>query len=216
MSSRSWQASLGEALKHLQSHRQATCGRQKTGTVPYSGESPRVAVVGIGHELCGDDAAGLRLARILQPLAAGNETLLVIEAGPAPENFCGQLRRFRPDLVLLIDAAHMQAQPGTVRWLSWPDTTGVTASTHTLPIHILATYLTAELGCQVALLGIQPADICVGSSITSPVREAAEATARMLAKTFRADHRAGHPYDLSGAVRRPEAADAAEKVNKHL
>jgi len=144
----------------------------------------KTLVLGLGNSLRGDDAAGLWLARDLQPLAAGNERLLVIEAGPVPENFCGLLRRFRPDLVLLVDAAQMQAKPGTVRWLSWQDTTGITASTHTLPVHILATYLAGELGCAVALLGIQPADIFIGASLTPPVREAAETTASILAQSI--------------------------------
>ena len=141
MSKKSWQETLQAALKR----------------VKKSDRSPRVAIVGIGHELCGDDAAGLHLACTLQTLAADNERLLVIEAGPAPENFCGTLRRFYPDLVVLADAAQMGMQPGTVRWLPWQETTGLSASTHTLPLHILAQYLTAELGCEVALLGIQPA-----------------------------------------------------------
>ena len=41
-----------------------------------------------------------------------------MEAGPAPENFTGPLRRFRPDLVLLVDAAQMDAEPGTIGWLT--------------------------------------------------------------------------------------------------
>jgi hydrogenase 3 maturation protease len=144
-------------------------------------------LLGIGHELRGDDAAGLRLARALQPLVAGNARVLVIEAGSAPESICGRLRRYRPDLVLLVDAAEMRAEAGTVRWLSWRDATGLSASTHTLPIHILASYLIIELGCSVALLGIQPCDICIGSSLTPPVRKAAVTTARALAEVLQQD-----------------------------
>lgn len=160
-----WQTSLRDALR-----------RQSE-----PGALPRVAVLGIGHELRGDDAAGVWLARALQPLVTGSERLLVIEAGPAPENVCGQLRRFRPDLIVMADAAHMRAEPATVRWLAWQDAVGIAASTHTLPIHILATYLTAELNCEVALLGFQPADLSLGTAPTPLVRQAIQATARALA-----------------------------------
>ncbi|MBN2303967.1 MAG: hydrogenase 3 maturation endopeptidase HyCI, partial [Anaerolineae bacterium] len=73
---------------------------------------PRVALVGIGHELNGDDAAGLAVVRALLPLAEGRDRVSLIDAGPAPENCTGPLRAFAPDLVLLIDAAQMGEEPG--------------------------------------------------------------------------------------------------------
>jgi hydrogenase 3 maturation protease len=131
-------------------------------------------VLGIGHELCGDDAVGVRLAGMLRPLTAGNERLLVIEAGPAPENFTGPLRRFRPDLVLLLDAAQMEGEPGTIGWLDLQSVGGMSASSHTLPLHILVAYLVAELGCQVALIGIQPEQTFADAALTPKVQAAAE------------------------------------------
>ena len=140
----------------------------------------RLAVLGIGHELCGDDAVGVRLAGMLQPLTAGNERVLVIEAGPAPENFTGPLRRFRPNLVLLVDAAQMDAQPGAIGWLDLQSTGGISASSHTLPLHILVTYLVAELGCQVALIGIQPEQTFADAPLTACVQVAAQAVVQAL------------------------------------
>jgi Ni,Fe-hydrogenase maturation factor len=61
------------------------------------------------------------------------------------------------------------------------DAAGFNVSTHTLPLPILANYLTVELGCPVALLGIQPADISMGDSLSPVVALAVEATARALA-----------------------------------
>lgn len=98
-------------------------------------------------------------------------TLLVLDAGPAPENQTGPLRRFAPDLVILVDAARMAEPPGTVRWLPWEQTVGLPGSTHTLPASLLARYLTAELACEVALLGIQPLDIEIGR-MSAPVAQA--------------------------------------------
>jgi hydrogenase 3 maturation protease len=143
-----------------------------------------MAVVGIGHELCGDDAVGVRLAGLLKTLTGGNEALLALEAGPAPENFTGTLRRFAPDMTLLVDAALMGSDPGTVRWLDWREASGMSASTHTLPLNMLAAYLKEELGCEVALLGIQPDQTFDEAPLTSRVREAAETVARELAGFF--------------------------------
>ena len=137
----------------------------------------RVAVVGVGNELNGDDMAGLILARELARRVEGRDHLLVIDAGPAPENTTGLLRRFGPDLVVMVDAAQMGDPPGAVRWLAWQDTAGISASTHTLPLHMFGTYLTAELGCDLALIGIQPAQ----NAVDGPLSEVVGGAVRVLA-----------------------------------
>lgn len=141
----------------------------------------RVAIVGMGQELRGDDAAGVVAARALQRLVSAHDRLLVLDAGPAPENYTGLLRRFAPSLVLLIDAAQMDAPPGAVRWLSWQSAAGLSASTHSLPCSMLASYLVASLGCEVAILGIQPADTTIGSPLTRAVQRSVALLARRLA-----------------------------------
>ena len=168
ISSKSWLASLQEALKNLQP----------------SDRPIRIAVVGVGNELNGDDMAGIVLARQLSQLAEGKDNLLVVDAGPAPENISGYLRRFGPDLVVMVDAAQMSEPPGAVGWLRWQDTAGLSASTHTLPLHMFATYLTAELGCEMALIGIQPAHNAVDGPLSPEVGEAIRATIEELTRVF--------------------------------
>lgn len=150
-----WQASLRKRLRHL----------------PRS--DPRLAVMGIGHELRGDDIAGLLVARALRPYA--NERFLVVEAGHAPENYTAPVRRFAPQLVLLVDAAELGEPPGTIRWLEWPELTGLSASTHTMPLYLLARYLAMEANCAVGLLGIQAADTGLNMSLSAEVEEAVTA-----------------------------------------
>jgi len=95
--------------------------------------------------------------------------VLLIDAGPAPESFTGPLRRFQPGLVLIVDAAGMGERPGTVRWLDWQETLGFSGSTHTLPPHLLAGFLSAEIGCRVVLLGIEPATLEFNHQVSTPV-----------------------------------------------
>lgn len=146
----------------------------------------RGAVLGIGNVLNGDDGAGPAVVGRLQATIPPRPDLLLLNSGIAPENEIGALRRFAPDLVLLLDAAQMDAPPGTVRWVPWELLGGVSASTHSLPLSLLATYLQAELGCQVALLGIQPATNEVGASLSPPVRAAVETVAEALAGLWQA------------------------------
>lgn len=140
----------------------------------------RMAVVGVGHELRGDDAAGLEVARRLaagaRPAAGGtNERLLVLEGGPAPENVTGTLRRFAPEVVLLVDAATFGAEPGAVRWFTPDQAEGLSATTHTMPLSMLARYLALELDCRIYLLGIQPGRNDIGAPLSPAVERAVTA-----------------------------------------
>ncbi len=150
----------------------------------------RVAVVGIGHELCGDDIAGMAVARGMHTCAG--EHLLVIEGGAAPENQTGRIRQFAPDLVVLVDAAHLDAPPGAIRWLDWRATTGVFNSTHTLPVEVLAYYLTSELDCHIALIGIQPADVRLDAPVTPQVAAAVASVVQGLKQVLSADEQDHH------------------------
>ncbi len=161
MLNRSWQESLQAELQRL--HR--------------SDRPVRTALMGIGHELCGDDAVGTRIAGMLRSGQPAAEHVLVLEAGPAPENFTSVLRRFQPDLVLLLDSALMGDEPGAVRWLDPEQTEGFSASTHTLPLHILVSYLTAEMGCSIGIIGIQPEQTFADAPLTPHVQAAAEEVA---------------------------------------
>lgn len=136
--------------------------------------------MGVGHELRGDDAVGLIVARKLKRLLAYQVHILVIEAGAAPENATAPLRKFAPDLVLLVDAAQFNETPGTVRMLSWEQTTGLSACTHMLPPHMIARFLHTELGCEVALLGIQPAHTTLCAGLSPTIRTAVDGVVKLL------------------------------------
>ncbi len=138
--------------------------------------SSKIALVGIGHELRGDDAAGLRVVRGL----TGSETLLVIEAGAAPENHTHTLRRFQPALVLLFDAAQMNLAPGEIRLIDLNAIDGFGASTHTTPLTLFAQYVCAALGCEALLVGIQPGNSALDAPLTPEVKRAVRTLRRAL------------------------------------
>jgi len=156
MSNLCWQDQIFQTLKRLNS----------------ADQRPRLVVMGVGHELRGDDAVGIYVLRKMRRHIPMNEGLLLIDAGLVPENFCGTLRHFSPSLVLVIDAAHMGLAPGAVRWLDWKQVGEAGVSTHAPSLLILAEYLVRELGCQMALLGIEPADISFDRVPSSPVKHA--------------------------------------------
>jgi hydrogenase 3 maturation protease len=140
----------------------------------------RVAVLGVGNEMNGDDGAGVCVVRALAARMAATPGVLLIDAGTAPENFTGPLRRFRPDLVVEVDAAHQDQPPGTLAWIDWRDADGMSASTHTLPPSVLAHFLSADLGCRVELIGVQPATLEMGHGLSPDVAAAVERLADQL------------------------------------
>ncbi|MBM4426240.1 MAG: hydrogenase maturation peptidase HycI [Chloroflexi bacterium] len=135
-------------------------------------ENKRIAIVGIGNEMRGDDAAGMLVAQYLHVRIGNNANLLVIEGGHAPENATGALRKFSPDFVLLIDAADMGEEAGTIALIPMEQIDGISASTHSLPLSMLTRYLTLELNCEVALLGIQSKSVEMGASVSDEVNQA--------------------------------------------
>jgi len=147
----------------------------------------RVAVLGIGNELCGDDAAGILTVRLLIDQLSLVPGLLLLEAGSAPENYTSAIRRFAPDVVLLIDSAQFGGLPGEVRSIRISDISGCSASTHTLPLHILASYLEQELKCQITLIGIQPKTVEYGVPASPRVLQSVQILATALATQLRVE-----------------------------
>lgn len=135
--------------------------------------------MGIGQEMFGDDAAGVLVARRLKRFEDHN--LLVVEACYVPENFTGAVRKFQPDLVLLVDAAQMGAAPGTIGWIDWRNTAGISVSSHTGPLSSVANFIATTMGCEVWIVGIQPADLTMDAPVSPAVHAAVDEVAEVMA-----------------------------------
>lgn len=149
----SWQASLSQVLE-------AT----NKGNKPF-----RLAIVGIGNELNGDDAAGVLITRTLMPALKESPTIKIFEAGQALENITGALIRFKPDAILFIDALSIGEKAGSIHMLDWQLSQGFSASTHSLPLGVVIQYLLHEHSCQIHLLGIQISGTITGTPVSPKV-----------------------------------------------
>lgn len=148
---------------------------------------PRVVLIGVGSDLRGDDAAGVFVVRRLAERGTAPAGVLFVDGGTAPESFSGPIKRFQPNLVVEIDAAHLGKAPGTVAEVDWRDADGLSASSHTLPPSVLAKYLTAETGCTMVLIGIQPAALEFGAALSPAVQAAVAKLADTLAAWLEPD-----------------------------
>ena len=167
ISNSSWKRRLSESLKSLVLKRDA-----------------RVAIVGLGAELNGDDAVGLLTARQLLRRVGQREGLLVLEGGALPENASGSLRRFRPDLVIFIDAAALGKAPGSIEVLEAECIGGASFSTHGMPLNMFMNYLSEELGCQTMLIGVQPESVDFGAPPSQYARKAATRLSAALSRAL--------------------------------
>ncbi len=126
-------------------------------------DAKRVAILGIGSALRGDDALGLVLIEELKKSSRKTKLRLpfkLISCGSVPENYTGEIKKFKPSHILIIDAASMGRRPGRVSILNPErESLNVSFSTHHLPVKMLIDYLVYSLNCEVIPIIIQPKTI---------------------------------------------------------
>ncbi len=139
---------------------------------PVNGAPPRLAIVGVGQTLRGDDGAGPAVIHHLVANLESADNLLLVDAAHAPENTLGPIIRFRPTVVLFVDALRAGQPPGTILWLPATAADAAGGSTHTLPLSVLAAFITAETGASAFVIGIQPATTDFGAELSPAVARA--------------------------------------------
>ncbi len=132
----------------------------------------KLAVLGVGSELRGDDGVGPYLSEKLSSF--NSESFLSINGDLVPENFTRDLRKFQPDNIIIIDAAFMGKSAGDIEIIRINELTGISFSSHSMPLSVLGKYLSQEIGANIYILGIQAINIDFGSEISLEVREAAD------------------------------------------
>ena len=146
----------------------------------------KVAILAIGSEFRGDDAAGLLVAENLKKLIKKSSKKIKIFIGAtAPENLTGDIKRFNPSHVLLIDSVDFKDKPGTILVLSPKDIgDGVSFSTHKMPAKVLMQYLANSFECDPILIGIQPLSIDFGKKPSKEVIGSAKEVASAIDKSL--------------------------------
>ena len=146
-------------------------------------ESPKIVVMGIGNDLKADDGVGPYIIEQLQKTAPPQIEL--IDASTVPENFISHLIDARPSLILLIDAALMGSEPGTIRLIEKSDIGGVAFSSHQLPLTFFIEYLENNITTTILVLGIQPYTDEFTLPLSQPVQNAAQTIIEVLNRIFR-------------------------------
>jgi hydrogenase 3 maturation protease len=143
----------------------------------------KIAVLGVGSELRGDDAAGIFVCRLIAKKSAkiiASRKLKVFIGLTAPENLTGAIRRFKPTHLIIVDCAKMGKAAGTIRFIDPDDAASAALGTHNMPLKVLADYLTQTIGCAVAIIGIQPQGTFFGKQCSRPVARAVRQFAELV------------------------------------
>jgi hydrogenase 3 maturation protease len=147
----------------------------------FLSDSSSLAVLGVGSELRSDDVSGMLVAELLQIYADKNDkNMKVFMGATAPENLTGEIKKYEPSHLIIIDTAEMKKKPGEVMILSKENVNNFSFSTHKLPIKVMIDYLMQSQSMHVAIIGIQPKSIEFGLPPSQEIKEVAEKIAEMI------------------------------------
>jgi hydrogenase 3 maturation protease len=148
----------------------------------------RVAVLGVGSELRGDDIVGLLAAQQIEKTIAKQNIspeVRVFIGETAPENLTGEIKKFQPTHLIIIDAAELNKKPGHIEIME-PETIGGTSfCTHSLPLKVIVDYLLESFKFQAIIIGIQPKTLTFGAQATKEVVAAAKHLAETITKLLK-------------------------------
>jgi hydrogenase 3 maturation protease len=158
--------------------------------------SGRVVVVGVGNPLRGDDAAGCLAARRLQ----GTPGVRVVEAEEVPESFVGDIAAAMPDVVALVDAVDLGAEPGAVAVLEREQVATYAPTTHRMPLSLVMEVVQRRTGTDVFLIAVQPLTLAFGARVSPEVSATVEVLAAVLSELLRAPGVRPRDRHATGAV----------------
>lgn len=138
--------------------------------------SDHVCIVGVGNRLRGDDGAG---PTVIDQRGA-NTRGTWIDAGVTPENYLETIARANPVTILIVDAVDFGGSPGECRLLDPADVETLVISTHAGSLSMIADYMSARVGAEFRVLGIQPKTINIHEALSDPVTQSVRELAAML------------------------------------
>ena len=144
----------------------------------------KVALVGIGHPLRGDDYVGSYVMKGIIKARGSTlyDSVYLFDAEGNVERVVTKLSRISPNHAIFIDACEMGTKPGEMKLLSINETEYPFFTTHGIPLKVLAEQLLME--CRVWVLAIQPKKTEFGELLSTEVHHAAGYISRFIASSL--------------------------------
>ena len=125
----------------------------------------KTVILGVGNPLQGDDAIGPKLVDVLQ----GRIDATLINAGQVPENYMSAIKAAQPEIVLIIVALELGAEPGYIVMLDVDRLRAIENFTCNPGLAFLAMMIQDGTDSEVILVGIQPQTTAFASELSPPV-----------------------------------------------
>jgi hydrogenase 3 maturation protease len=128
----------------------------------------KLAIVGIGNIIRGDDGLGPKLIEILK--ARGVPGASLFDCGTAPENYIFPILSSSCDTVVLVDAADIGKSPGATAVFDLENISRVSFSTHNPSPRLFTDLLkTGREEMNIFVISVQPLSTGIGEPISVEV-----------------------------------------------
>lgn len=144
-------------------------------------EGKKVLLLGVGNRLRGDDGVGSYLVERLQKRIG----IPMIDAGDVPENYIGPIESSGANLVVIVDAADLGAQPGEIALVELDQLKDFGVSTHSANLSLLFEVIPKEKRPDALLVAVQPGSTEAGRGLSDAVREALDGLENLFVRLYK-------------------------------
>lgn len=130
----------------------------------------RVAILGIGNELRGDDGFGPYLVESIK----GKVDAALFNCGTVLENYYNPIVKAKPDVIILLDIVNFEGPYGEIGIFEKDDILKVGFSTHNISPKVFLEMLTNTIAADIIMIGVKPKVTAFGSDISLEVKESAD------------------------------------------
>ncbi len=129
----------------------------------------RTLVVTLGSTLRADDGVG---PYVCSGVKFGRPDLRLLDAGTTPEAIAQTAIDWKPDKIILVDAAHFQGEAGEIRVIPLEAINQSTImSTHSFPLSVTFSIVKEDTGAELAVVGVQAKSLDYREGLSPEVEE---------------------------------------------
>lgn len=140
----------------------------------------RTVILGVGNPLQGDDAIGANLVDMLH----GRIDATLIYGGEVPENYLSSILATQPEVVLIVVALELGAEPGSLAILDADRLRAIENFTRNPGLAFLAVMIQDGTGAEVILVGVQPECTEFAAEMSTPVHQTLHNLEEMLVNVY--------------------------------
>ncbi|MCS3921700.1 hydrogenase 3 maturation protease [Methanococcus voltae PS] len=94
------------------------------------------------------------------------DNLVLLDSGVVPENFTDLIKAEKPSKIVIVDAALMHKEFGTIDLIDENQLATVGFSTHALPLSVLIKYVKSNIDTDISIVGFEPYSLEFGNTLS--------------------------------------------------